>query len=46
MCHLGESDHITHVKDLEKVNKIDEMFKWKADDGKQVGTNQPSYLKY
>ena len=37
--HLGGSDHIKRAKDLEKVNKIDEMFKQKADDGKQVGTN-------
>ena len=33
MSHLGGSDHIKLAKDLEKVSKIDQMFKQKADDG-------------
>ena len=39
MRHLGgaDHDHIKRAKELEKVSKIDEMFKQKAgDDGKQV----------
>ena len=36
--HLGGSDHIKRAKDLEKISKIDDMFKRKADDGKQVDT--------